>query len=169
MWWRRLLRVLWTARSLTNPRKSTLNIHWKDRCWSSSSNNLATWCEEVTHWKRPWCWEKLRAGGGATEDEMVRYHHQLSGHEFEQTQGDSEGQESLACCSPWSSKESNTSEQLNSSNKNCFIYSPKHFKLNTNMFQIVLEYQTFTVILSCDSIPYKMQLWFSGGNCLMNG
>ena len=42
-------------------RKSTLNIHWKDWCWSS--NTLATWYEELTHWKRPWCWERLRAGG----------------------------------------------------------------------------------------------------------
>ena len=39
------------------------NIHWKDWCWSWSSNTLATWCKEPTHWKRPWCWEKLRAGG----------------------------------------------------------------------------------------------------------
>ena len=43
-------------------RKSVLNIHWKDWCWSWSSNTLATWCEEVTHWKRPWCWERLKAG-----------------------------------------------------------------------------------------------------------
>ena len=40
-----------------------LNIHWKDWCWSWSSNTLATWCEELTHWKRPWCWERLKAGG----------------------------------------------------------------------------------------------------------
>ena len=39
------------------------NTHWKDWCWSWNSNNLATWCEELTHWKRPWCWERLRAGG----------------------------------------------------------------------------------------------------------
>ena len=39
------------------------NIHWKDWCWSSNSNTLATWCEELTHLKRPWCWERLRAGG----------------------------------------------------------------------------------------------------------
>ena len=45
-------------------RKSTLNIHWKDWCWSWSSNTLATWCEEQTHWKRAWCWERLRAGEG---------------------------------------------------------------------------------------------------------
>ena len=43
-------------------RKSTLNIHWKDWCWSWSSKTLATWCEELTHWKRPWCWERLGAG-----------------------------------------------------------------------------------------------------------
>ena len=36
---------------------------WKDWCWSWNSNTLATWCEELTHWKRPWCWERLRAGG----------------------------------------------------------------------------------------------------------
>ena len=38
---------------------------------------------------------------GKTEDEMVGWHHQLSGHEFEQALGDGEGQGSLACCSPW--------------------------------------------------------------------
>ena len=42
---------------------STLNIRWKDWCWSWSSNTLATWCKEPTHWKRPWCWERLKAGG----------------------------------------------------------------------------------------------------------
>ena len=35
--------------------------HWKDWCWSWSSNTLATWCEELTHWKRSWCWERLKA------------------------------------------------------------------------------------------------------------
>ena len=40
-----------------------LNIHWKDWCWSWNSNTLATWCEELTHWKRPWCWERLKVGG----------------------------------------------------------------------------------------------------------
>ena len=44
-------------------RKSILNNHWKDWCWSWNSNNLATWCEELTHWKRPWCWERLKVGG----------------------------------------------------------------------------------------------------------
>ena len=44
-------------------RKSVLSVHWKDWCWSWNSNTLATWCEELTHVKRPWCWEGLRAGG----------------------------------------------------------------------------------------------------------
>ena len=43
--------------------KSVLNIHWKNWCWSWSSNTLATWCRELTHWNRPWCWERLKAGG----------------------------------------------------------------------------------------------------------
>ena len=42
----------------------------------------------------------------ATENEMVGWHHRLNGHEFEQTLRDSEGQRSLACCSPWGGKES---------------------------------------------------------------
>ena len=47
-----------------------------------------------------------------TEDEMVGRHHQLNGHEFEQTMGDGEGQGSLECCSPWGQKESDMPERL---------------------------------------------------------
>ena len=54
-----------------------------------------------------WRWEK-----GTTADEMVGWHHQLDGHEFEQILGDGEGQGSLACCSPWGHKESDTTEWL---------------------------------------------------------
>ena len=39
----------------------SLDIHWKDWCWSS--NTLSTWCEELIHWTRSWCWARLRAGG----------------------------------------------------------------------------------------------------------
>ena len=58
--WRRLLRVPWIAR---RSNQFILNVLWKDRWWSSNSNTLATWCEELTHWKRPWFWERLNAGG----------------------------------------------------------------------------------------------------------
>ena len=43
--------------------RSVLGVHWKDWCWSWNSNTLATSCEELTHWKGPWCWERLGAGG----------------------------------------------------------------------------------------------------------
>ena len=48
-----------------------------------------------------------------TEDEMVGWHHQLDGHEFEQALGVGDRQGSLACCSPWGHKESDTTEGLN--------------------------------------------------------
>ena len=47
---------------IASKRKSVLGVRWKDWYWSWNSNTLATWCEELTHWKRPWCWERLRAG-----------------------------------------------------------------------------------------------------------
>ena len=47
----------------SSKRKSVLNIHWKDWFWSWNSNTLATWREELTYWKRPWCWERLKVGG----------------------------------------------------------------------------------------------------------
>ena len=64
--WRRLLRVLlWTARI----------------CWCLSSNTLATWWEELTHWKKPWSWENWgQEVKVVTENKMVGWHHWLSGH-----------------------------------------------------------------------------------------
>ena len=44
-------------------RRSVLGVHWKDWYWSWNSSTLATWYDELTHWKRLWCWERLRAGG----------------------------------------------------------------------------------------------------------
>ena len=69
--------------------KSTLNIHWKDY-WSSKT--LATWCEELTHWKRPWCWERLRVGGKGGDrgwDDWMASPNEWTW--VEQTLGDSEG------------------------------------------------------------------------------
>ena len=63
--WRRLLRVPWTTRRSNQSilKEISPGVHWKDWCWSWNSNTLATWCEELTHLKRPWYWERLRAGG----------------------------------------------------------------------------------------------------------
>ena len=51
------------AQTSQSKRKSALNIHWKDWCWSWSCNTLAIWLEELTHLKRPWCWARWKAGG----------------------------------------------------------------------------------------------------------
>ena len=49
--------------TLSNWKEWILNIHWKDWCWTWSSNALVMWFEEPKHWKRPWCWEPLMSGG----------------------------------------------------------------------------------------------------------
>ena len=104
-------------------RRSVLSVHWEDWCWSWNSNILTTWCKELTHWKRPWCWERLRLEEkGTTEDEMVGWHHQLSGHGFRWTSGVGDGQGGLACCDSWGHKESDTTEQLNWTELNAVLY-----------------------------------------------
>ena len=78
------------------------------------SNTLATWCEELTQWKRPWCWERLRPGGegddrgsdgGMASPTWWTWVWVNSGSWY--------GQGSLVCCSPWGHKESDTTERLN--------------------------------------------------------
>ena len=60
--WGRLLRVPWTARRSNQSilKEISNDVHWKDWCWSWNSYTLATWCEELTYLKRPWCWERLK-------------------------------------------------------------------------------------------------------------
>ena len=58
-----------------------------------------------------------------TEDEMLGWHHQLDGHEFEKAPGDSDGQGGLVCCSPWGRKESNTTNRLHFTSLQAFIMS----------------------------------------------
>ena len=112
--WRRLFRVPWMVRrsnqSILNeisPEYSLEGLIW-------SSNTLATWCKELTHWKRPWCWARLKSGGEGDDrgwDGWMDYC--LDGHEFEQALGVGDGEGGQACCSPWGFKESDTTEQLN--------------------------------------------------------
>ena len=107
--WRRFLRVTWTARRSNQSilKASTLNIYWKDWCWSWSVPIF--WPPDAKSWpigkdlgtRKDWGQEK-----GVTEDEMIGWHHRLNGHEFEQTP------ESLACCSPLGHKESDTTDPL---------------------------------------------------------
>ena len=65
--WRRVLRVLWTARrsnqTILKEIHPEYSLEGQINIWSWNSNTLATWCKKLTHLKRPWCWERLKAGG----------------------------------------------------------------------------------------------------------
>ena len=70
-----------------------------------------------------------REDKGMTEDEMVGWYHWLHGHEFEQAPGVGDGQESLGCCSPWGHKESDTTEQLNWTDR--YVHRPRRHSCPT--------------------------------------
>ena len=86
---------LWCWRRLFSPLdcKEIQLVHSKgNQSWifigrtdveAETPNTLSTWCEELTHLKRLWCWKDWRQEEkGTTEEEMVGWHHQLNGHEF---------------------------------------------------------------------------------------
>ena len=100
--WRRLLRVPWTARRSNqlilkeiSPKYSLEGLMLK----AKYQYILATWCEELTHWKSPWCGKDWRREEkGMTEDEKAGWHHQFDGCEFKWTPGVVDGQGNLKCC-----------------------------------------------------------------------
>ena len=111
--WRRLLRVPWTARTSNQfiLKKSVVNIHWTDWCWSWSSNTLPPNVKNWLIWTAPDVGKDWRQEEKGTTEEMVGCHHQINGHEFKWTLGDAQG--GLVCCSPCSCEESDTTEWLN--------------------------------------------------------
>ena len=102
--WRILLRVRWTDSKEINLINPKGNQHWifigktilklKPHSFGHLMWRTDSW--EKTDAEKDWVQEKW-----ATKDEMVGWHHRVNGHEFEQISGDSEGQGSLGCCSPW--------------------------------------------------------------------
>ena len=122
--WRRLLRVPWTERRSNQSilKEISPECSLEGLMLKLKLQYLATWCKELTHLRRPWCWERLRAGEkGMTEDDMVGWHHQLNGHKFEQAPGVGDGHGTVACCNPWGHKESDMTEQLNWTVDYCLI------------------------------------------------
>ena len=114
--WSRLLRSPWTARRSNQSilKEISLNIHWKDWCWSWTSNTLATWFEELTHLKRPWCWKRAKAGGDRDDrgwDGWVVSRTRCAW--IWVNSGSWWWTGSLACCDSWGHKESDTTERLN--------------------------------------------------------
>ena len=106
--WRRLLRVPWTAK---RSNLSTLKRISPENSLEGLMLKLKLqYFGQLTHWKRPWCWERLKAGReGTTEDEMVGWHYWLDGHEFKQVLGVDDRQGSLT----WVFKELDMTKQLN--------------------------------------------------------
>ena len=132
-------------------RRSVLGVHWKDWCWSWNSNPLATSCEELTHWKRPWCWERFRAGGkGTTEDEMVGWHHWLDGHGFGWTPAVGDGQGGLVCYGSWGRKELFMTEWLywteteTSEDERVFVWESSQVTITSNSLKQINKKQSFT-------------------------
>ena len=114
--WRRVLRVPWTARrtNLSILKEISPEYSWEGLMLKLKLQYFGHLIWRTLIWKdldagKDWRWEEK----GMTEDEMVGWHHWLNGHELEQAPGAVDGQGSLACCSPWGCKESDTTEQLN--------------------------------------------------------
>ena len=112
----------WTIKKVEHGRTDALELWcWRRLPWTAKRSNqsilkkinpyhsleelilklqyLATWCKELTHWKRPWCWERLKGGGEEdNRDEMMKNGITNS---MDTSSGDGEGLGILACCSPW--------------------------------------------------------------------
>ena len=102
--WRELLRVPCTARKSSQSILKEISPEYslEELMLKLKLQTLATWCKELTHWKIPWCWERLMAGGEGDDigwDDWMAS--PLDGHEFEQALGAGDWQGSLTCCSPW--------------------------------------------------------------------
>ena len=109
-------REAWPAEIHGVAKSRTRLSNWTDMNWSWSwnFNSLATLGEGLTHWKRPDVRNYRRQEEtGTTEYDMVVWHYQLNGLEFEQPLGVGDGQGSLVCCSPWGRKELDMTEWLN--------------------------------------------------------
>ena len=119
--WRRLLRVPWTARRSNqwvlkeiNPEYSLEGLMLKLQYFGHLIRRRANSLEKNPDAGKDW----RQKDKGAAEDEMVSWHHWHDGHEFEQTTGDGGGQRSLTCCSSWSCKVSDVTEQLKNNQVN---------------------------------------------------
>ena len=96
---------------------------------------------------------------GTTKDEMIGWHHLVSGPEFEQAPGDGEGQGSLAYYSPWSCKELEMTEHLNKNNKNVILTVNPYFPLlQTHLRKSKINILKMSKTVYCINIPFDSKM-----------
>ena len=143
--WRRLLRVPWTKRRSSqsilkeiSPKYSLEELMMKLKPPDVKSQ---------LPWKDPEAGKYWGHEKGEIVDEMVGWHYRLNGHEFEQTLGDSKGQGSLVCCSPWDHKELDMTKRLNN--------NINGITADTNFFTylVITFYHIWCYTLLCVSNP----------------
>ena len=115
--WRRLLRVPGTARRSNQSILKEISTEYslEGLIWNWSSNTLAIWCKELTYWKSPWCWERLKAGGEGNDSGWDSW----DGINDSMDMSLSKLQGGLVGCSPWGHKECDMTEQLNCPKGKC--------------------------------------------------
>ena len=106
------------------------SIRWKDWWWSWNSNTLATWWEELTHWKRPWCWERLKMGGEGDDRGWDGWIASLTWWTWVWVNSKSwRWTGTLECWSPWGRKELDMTELLKWTELNQSYFTHTHTTL----------------------------------------
>ena len=164
--------------------KGILPVHHKgDQSWvfigrtDIEAKTPIHWPPDVKNWligKDPDAGKDWRQEAkGTTEDEMIGGHHQLDGHEFEQTPGVGDGQGGLVCCSPWSHNESDMTERLNrnwssvsrgtlihqSIYQCCFLINYLSPGVISYFFLLIIIFIKFNITYILHSSVYLMHTW----------
>ena len=146
--WRRPLRVPWIARRSNWSILKEISPEYSLEGLMLKLKLPILWPPDVKNWligkdpdaEKDWRWEEK----GTTEDEMVGWHHRLNGHEFEPAPGVGDGQGGLAYCSSWSCKESDTTKQLNWTDKLHYVSYIFFSKSTDFSFKIIMKkFQVF--------------------------
>ena len=139
-YWRRLLRVPWPLRRSNQSilKEISLGCSLEGMMLKLKLQSFATSCEELTHWKRLWCWEGLGAGGEGDDSRWDGWMASLTRWTWVWVNsGVGDGQGGLACCDSWGCKESDMTEWLNWTEKmvllKCYTqYASKFGKLSSS-------------------------------------
>ena len=137
-----------------------MGVHWKDWCWSWNSNILATSCEELTHWKRLWCWEGLGARGEGDKREWDGCMASLSQWTwFSVNSGSWWWTRRPVCCFSCGHKESDTTERLNWTewkwcNSSWTISNPKRWCYESAALNMTVNLENSAVATGLEKVSF---------------